>query len=378
MDRSSTVLLAVLVIGAGSGVLCSAPHLDPSGDGNRATEESVASVRHLLETGRFQQAIAALEPLAEQEGTAEIHRLLGEAYLKLGLLTEARQSYATALQLDGESAPDRFQLGRIYLLENKYALAVEHLRQAQRLGVKDGELHQRLAVAYCGLNNYLGRVRTVTARGQSAGRIVGEVYLLEPVPGRADAFLAAPSESAVYHSQRALDEGQDSLEARLTHARIWLGARWYARAAEVYASLEQRVARSTLSAADQARIAAAHAQALYGADDMEGYLAKLKRAVALDEARFAPVLADGFGKVAARYNQRGDLAQYLRYLELAVAESPKSARLHYRLGNGYWEAGRKRQAAREWRITLQIAPDHPDRRRILELIQAINAEFEGR
>ena len=33
------------------------------------------------------------------------------------------------------------------------------------------------------------------------------------------------------------------------------------------------------------------------------------------------------------------------------------------------------EAARQWRIVLQIAPDHADRERMLEKIQLIRAEY---
>ena len=352
----------------------------------RRIGELIGEARELLRDNRAREAVALFEGSVEAETSAAACRILGEAHLQLGHLADARRYFTGAIEMEPRCAEDHLHLGQVYLREGKCALALERLGQALELGMSNGALHLALAKAYSRMGEYLGPVRRVTVRGHSAGEVFGDILLLEPWGrgggggggGETDVFLAAPSESAVYHAQRALDEELDTVEVRLLLADIWLGARYYGRAAGVYASLEERVSRSDLSKAARARIAAAWAEALYGTDDMAGYLRKLKAAAALDRAGFASALAQGYGRVAARYNQRGDLARYIRYLELAVAETPKSSTLRYRLGNAYREAGQDRRAAQEWQIALQITPNHPDRRRMLEVIQRANAEFERR
>jgi len=95
--------------------------------------------------------------------------------------------------------------------------------------------------------------------------------------------------------------------------------------------------------------------------------------VAADPDRYTPKLAQAYLKIADRYSQRGDVELYLHYLRLAVAELPETSRLHYRLGNAFWEAGQKIPAARHWQLTLELEPNHPDRLRMLELIRAVRA-----
>ena len=110
-------------------------------------------------------------------------------------------------------------------------------------------------------------------------------------------------------------------------------------------------------------------------DDMQGYIARLKQAWREEGGEASAMLAKGYRRAALRFLQRGDLENYIRYIELALAEAPRDAELHYRLGYGYWEAGRMAEAARQWRIVLQIAPEHADRERMLEKIQMIQAEY---
>jgi tetratricopeptide (TPR) repeat protein len=299
--------------------------------------------------------------------------LLGDAYWHFDQLAEARRCFSKAVQLNDRSPVLRRKLGDVYLRENKFALALEQLRAAADLGATGGELRLAMAVAHLRLGNLFGETRVVHAADRTVGDIVRDAYLIEPIDSRPGAFLAAPPDSAIYQAERALDEGLDTIDVHLLRAEIWSQARQYTRAAELYAFLQPRLAQSSLSPRRQAEIHMAHAEALYGADDLEGYLAQLTQAARLDAAHFAPRMAQGYEKAAARCNQRGDLGGYIRYLELAVAESPHVAEWHYRLGNGYWEAGQKRPAARHWRIALQIAPDHADRARMLELIQRVDA-----
>ena len=61
------------------------------------------------------------------------------------------------------------------------------------------------------------------------------------------------------------------------------------------------------------------------------------------------------------HNQAGDLDQYTRYLRLAVEQNPQSAPLHLQLGNAYQEAEKYTEAVTQWRMVLDLEPDHPKR-----------------
>ncbi|HEY3245315.1 MAG TPA: tetratricopeptide repeat protein, partial [Phycisphaerae bacterium] len=104
---------------------------------------------------------------------------------------------------------------------------------------------------------------------------------------------------------------------------------------------------------------------------------KSAEAARLDPQRYGPQRAAAYERAAARANTAGDLANYVRYLELAVDASEPLADLHCRLGNAYWETGRKDDAARHWRITLELEPEYRDRDRLLGLLRDLAALKRG-
>ena len=54
-----------------------------------------------------------------------------------------------------------------------------------------------------------------------------------------------------------------------------------------------------------------------------------------------------------------------REAALAVAEAPRTASLHQRLGDAYEEAQNYPAAVTQWRMVLDLEPDHPDRMKLL-------------
>ena len=326
--------------------------------------DPVAAARLSLEREKPQEAIAQLLPMAQRNPkSAEVCRLLAEAYRRLQQPAEARLWCQQALDIE-PTADGCYLLGLIHLDENMPALAAEQFQRALKLGRTGGDAHYALAQAFERLDQDFGRVRVISAPGATAGRIVDGAYLIEPVDGDPDLFRAAPPESAIYQLREALDDGVDSWEARRLLARLWLKTRRFAAAAAAFAEAESDVPRGA-----RAGYCREFAEALYGVGDVEGFVARMRQAAEADAEQYAPELADAYRRAAQRCSQRGDLAQYIAYLEKAVAERPDAADLHYLLGNGHWEAGQEREALRQWRLTLQLQPDHPDRQRMLELIQ---------
>lgn len=347
------------------------PLLAPAGPDDQPKDPGalIALARGYAEQHEYGKVIETLQSAADLKNGYEANHLLGEAYYHTGQLVEARRCLQTAIGLQPKNAPDHYLLANVYLAEEKSALAAESYQTALGLGVDTPDLHYRLATAYYGLKNYTGRVFDHTVQGGLPGRIAGDCYLIEPLPGQPDRFLAAPQASAIYHLQKALDAGLDTPQAHLLQADIWLGTRRYAKALQVYKTLEDHTPSQ-----DRAAYEYAYARACLGVDDRQGYLDRLQKAIALDEKTYRPHLVDAYRQVADRYNAEGDLESYVRYLELAVAEAPDSHDLHYLLGNALYEAGRTRQACRQWQITLELQPEHPDRTRMLELIRSLTTE----
>jgi tetratricopeptide (TPR) repeat protein len=170
----------------------------------------------------------------------------------------------------------------------------------------------------------------------------------------------------VYHVRAALDGGLDTPEVHLLHARVWLRAGRPERALDILRKREHRLPEK-----ERGDFWHAYGQAALAADELETSLRCLKQAVTCDPVRYEPSLLEAYRALADRYSRRGDLAAYVRCLEAACDLAARDPELHYRLGNAYWEAGRHADAARQWQITLELDPDHPQRARLLDRLRRV-------
>lgn len=317
--------------------------------------------RAALRDGQPARAVECLESAVQRDADAvSYHAALAEAYERTGRRQDAAETYA--------------QIGDAYLAQSKGALAADSFTRAVALGLNDPHLHVQLAKAYFALAEFLGTVTPRRLEAAKPGSIVREGYVLEPVSDRADTYYVCPPASAIYQLQAALDAGVDTVDVHLMRADVWLHTRRYDQALTAYRAAEDQVPTE-----DRAAYYARSAEAALGADELEEYLARVERAIELDPETYRPRLGDAYRNLAERYTQRGDLPATIQYLELAIREAPEAAELHYRLGNVYWETRRAADAAQQWRITLELCPDHPDQDRMLALIRStITAETPHR
>ncbi|MCH7813986.1 MAG: tetratricopeptide repeat protein [Planctomycetes bacterium] len=339
---------------------------------DNSTPSTFARAQTLAAKGEYERVIEILNPVPQVQRDHPTASLLGRAYYETGKLTDARRCLQQALQLDPNDRDDHFLLGKVYLDQEKSALAVEHLQSAERLGLDTPDLHMRLATAHFRLGRFIGKIFVTQVAGGRPGRIVGDWYLIDYDAETPDGFLAARRGSAIYHLQRALDGGLDDIEIHLLHAELWLRAGHHARAVAAYRGIEKRI-----GPADTGRYHHGLARACLGLDDLDGFLKHLERAIAADPKTYAAELVTAYRTVADRRSAAGDLTGYIRYLRLAAREAPALAEVRYDLGNALHEAGHDLEASRQWRITLELQPDHPDRVRLLELIGAIAASDRG-
>jgi len=332
-----------------------------------------ARAEAVLSAGDPAGAIRLLEAVPEPDRDLGTLLLLGRAHLDGRNLPEARRCFRAATERGPRSAEAHYWLGRVYLLGERFALAAEALETAEVLGLNSAGLHLSLATAYFRLGNHTGPPAAPRrVLGGVPGRIVQGVYVIEQVPERDGRFHVAGRRSALFHARAALDAEPDNVAARLLLADIWLATRRPGRARAAYAGVEDRVPEE-----QQADYYHRYAQACLGAEDMGGYLRCFREAAARDAERYGAGLAEAYRRVAERYGAEGDLDNYIRHLELALREAPASAELHYTLGNACFEAGRRQDASRHWRITLELKPGHPDRARMLELVRIITTETGG-
>ena len=327
-------------------------------------EAALALARRYFNRKAYARVVEVLRPQRTDADDYEVCHLFGTALYHEGRLEEARRNLTRAVALESSHAGDQSMLGDIYLAQEKYALATEAYETAARMGLDDDDVHFKLATAYFGLRIYLGDITHHVLYGGKLGAPCDRGYVVDSVPGQSGAFYVSPPRSAVYHAQKALQLGADGPEVHLLLGDIWLEARRYGRAVAEYQSIEARVPHTRLAA-----FYYNYARASWGAGDPEGYLARLEKAAELDRTSYAPRLKSAYERVAEHYNQEGDLQKCIEHLGLAVRRAPESSELRYRLGNALWEADRRAEAVRQWRITLELRHDHPDRDRLLQLIR---------
>ena len=313
---------------------------------------------------KWQEVVDVLEPLLKYRHDYPTYHLLAEAKYNLNDYEKARKYFEEAIKLNPKSGSDHYQLGNIYLAGNFFALAAESYQSALRLGVDIPVLHYKLGSAYFNLRNYFGKISAVTVKAGKAGTINDNWYLIEAVPGKKDVFRAAPSASAVYQVAKAIADGiKESPDIQFLFANIYLNARRYSRAYEMFKKIEAKIPKE-----DKALFYYYYAQSAFGVRGYDEYLTLLQKAIELDETTYASALVDAYLKVADRYNQAGQLDEYIKYLGKAVQESPETASLHLKLGHAFEEAQEAACAIAQWQMVLDLEPDHPKRMELLNLI----------
>lgn len=314
---------------------------------------------------KWADVVDTLEPLLKYRHDYPTYHMLAEAAYNQDDFDSARKYYREAIKLNPDSGPDHYQLGNIYLGENRFALAARSYEAAQRLGLESVVMHYKLASAYFNLRNYFGRISVATVKSGKPGTISGSLYLIEAVPGSKDQFRVAPQRSAVFHIARAIEGGLgDRADTQMLLANIYLNARRYQRAYEMFKALDGKVPEE-----DAALHAFYSAQSAFGVRKYDEYLEQLQTAAKLDEVAYDSALVDGFLQVADRYNQSGQLDKYISHVALAVDQSPQTASLHLKLANALEEARRYSEAVQQWRLVLDLEPEHPQRTELLNLIR---------
>jgi tetratricopeptide (TPR) repeat protein len=310
------------------------------------------------------RVISVLEPLLKYKHDYPLYHLLGEAHYQKEQLDKARHYFEEAIKLNGQSAGDHYQLGNIYLAQKRFARAAQVYERAGQLGLSSGAYHFKLASVYYNLHRYLGNVTTAEVRGGEPRQIKNNLLLIDRVPGGKDVFYVAHPQSAIFQVVKAQELGIDLFEIRFLEANIWLSAKRFENADGIYAKLEKEV-KST----DAGLFWFYWSQTALGLGELDKYLARMEKAIVADASVYKPMLADAYVTVATRHQQQGDTARYIEHLAKAVAENPLSARLHLTLADAYWLENLRDKAIEQYKLVLELDPDHADRVRLLNRIR---------
>ena len=282
-----------------------------------------------------------------------LYHLLAEAHYQKEQLDKAREYYEEAIKLNPKSGDDHYQLGNIYLAQKRFAKAAEAYESAGTLGVSSAVYHFKLASVYFNLHSYLGTVTTAEVIGGQAGQIKNELFLIDPRAGQERHVLRGRPASAMFQVTKAQQMGIDIFEIRFLEANIWLSARRFANADRIYAQIQEKVRKD-----DAGLYWFSWAQTALGVNDYDEYLKRLEKAIEAEPEVYKSTLADALVTVANRYQQRGENARYLEFLNKAVASNPLSARLHLTLGDAYWLASQREKSIEQYKLVLELEPDH--------------------
>lgn len=307
--------------------------------------------------------VMLLDPLATPEASYDISQLLAEAYRRLEQPVEAAWYYEQAIRSNPVVLADYWELAKLHLQRDLPALAVRTLEAALTRFRDDAQTHYLLAKAYHLAGRPLGKIEIRDLDQAIPGNIQGKWYVLEVDGDRPAHCQVCPANSAIYHLHKALVLGCDEPDIHLLNADIWFNANDYVRAREIYEMIEDAVPKALLPDYHYR-----FGKTLFWLDDLAGFQNHVEAASKLDPQRYKPKLLEAHTMLADRYCLRGNLEQYIRHLELAIEAAPRSAGLRYKLGNALHEAERRGEAAAHWQVVLQLEPFHPDRERLLELL----------
>lgn len=317
-------------------------------------------------TKETDRVIAVLQPLLKYKHDYPLYHLLAEAFYEKEDFDQARKYYAEAIKLNNQNGNDHYQLGNIYLAQQRFAKAAQSYEKAGELGLSSGVYHFKLASVYYNLHNHLGKPGAAQVIGGEIDDIKGEFYLLDKVLGEKDRFYVCPPRSAIYQIAKAKLAGVDIFDIHFLEANVWLSARRYSRADAIYASLEEKVAEE-----DAGLFWYSWAQAALGETKYQQYLDRLDKAIEAEPDIYKATRPEALVTVAQRYQQAGDSAKHVEYLRQAVQASPLAAELHLQLGDAHWIANEKKAAIEQYKLVLELEAQHPDRVRLLNRIRGL-------
>ena len=317
----------------------------------------------LAERQDWLAVVRLLQPLGPTSESYDVSHRLAKAYDQLGKQVEAAWYYAKAVRLNPVAMDDYRELARLHLKRGLPALAVRDLETALKHNGARPRLHALLAEAYNEAGRPVGRIEIALLTRAVPGQIHEQWFVLGGVEDQENAYRVCPSDSAIYHLHKAYQLGLDDASMQLLEADIWLNARLFSRARDIYELIEAIVLPEELPGYHYR-----FGQTLFGLDDLEGFQQHLQTAARLDPQGYKPKLLEADVMLADRYCIQGNLAGYVQRLESAVRQSPRSVELRYKLGNALLEADRRGEAGAHWQVVLQLDPFHPDRERLLRLL----------
>jgi tetratricopeptide (TPR) repeat protein len=124
-----------------------------------SVEDQIVQVENFVANKQYLNAIELIESIFENESTsvhqsANLYRLIGDCFAKLGDNESAKDAYTKALSQDEYSAKSYIGLGTVSLVREAYDSAVFNFQKAIGLAPKDEMANLGLGLAFQGLKEF--------------------------------------------------------------------------------------------------------------------------------------------------------------------------------------------------------------------------------
>lgn len=144
-----------------SGIAGQVPKIDP-----QSIDHQLLKVDQLIRQKSFVEAVDMIEPMLQMDGLpattlAELLRLVGDCFTKLGDSEAGQSAYDKALSLNPRSAKAHIGLGTIALTRQENNKAIIHFQKAVGFAPGDDMAHLGLGIAFQGLDEAAEAVKWV-------------------------------------------------------------------------------------------------------------------------------------------------------------------------------------------------------------------------
>ncbi len=304
-----------------------------------AASESVSAARQLLDQGKVDNAIAALEDLARKApGTPGLEAALGKAYYQKRDFEKASKHLEIAVSQDPNDGESTQLLGLSYHLLNRVRQAIPLLEKVQSsLPQPDVTGSYLLGIDY--LQSY---------QDDKARAAFARMFSVPPGSAQACVVLAQMMIREQFEDKaiRELQKGLD-IDPHVPMAHFLLGEMYLfkSQVEPAIAEFKKELAENPVLWLAYWRMGDAYTR-LEQWDPAE---TALKQAVWLNRDFTGPYIL--LGKVELK---KGDAALAAGFLERALKMDPNNSSAHYILGEAYQKLGRNVEADREFALTQSL------------------------
>src|ERR1041384_4952579 len=260
--------------------------------------------------GRFEDAIRRYRiARALRPDYVAVPVNLGNIFLELNRLEEARASFNDALEIDKNNPAAHYGLGQVALSSRSYAEAIRHFDATLAQAPSANRVHYSLAMAYRGLGD----------------------------AEKVKAHLAQQGSVGVRVSDPLVDGLQDLIEGERVHlarGKLAFEARRFAEAAVEF---RKAVAASPNNVAARINLGATLSQL----GDVQGATEQFEEAI-----RIEPRSVNAHYNLAILLAEQNQHEKAIAHLQSALAVEPNDTSVQFLLGSELVKAGRCREAAK--------------------------------